>query len=92
MCGNCKGGYEDYCTGNDPYAGYEGAFECMASKAGDVAFVRDSTIGQATSNSSYVPEVRRDCLYLYQGGYVFVPVRLLTGYFKKLEFVCHGIW
>ena len=57
VCGNCRGGYEDYCTGNDPYAGYEGAFQCMASRAGDVAFVRDTTIAQATANSTYNPEV-----------------------------------
>ena len=59
VCENCKGSYEDYCTGNDPFAGYEGAFECVASRGGDVAFVRDSTIRQATMNSTkYNPDVR----------------------------------
>ena len=52
MCENCQGDIETFCTSNDPYAGYEGAFECMASGDGEVAFVRDSTIMQATANTT----------------------------------------
>ena len=53
MCENCegiKGG--SFCTDHDPYAGYDGAFECMASGNGDVAFVRHRTIYQMTANST----------------------------------------
>jgi len=52
VCENCQGDIETFCTSNDPYAGYEGAFECMASGDGEVAFVRDSTIMQATANTT----------------------------------------
>jgi len=58
VCQNCKGIGDNYCTGMDPYSGYEGAFFCMSSGDGDVAFVRDSTIYQAIAhtNSSIRPE------------------------------------
>ena len=60
ICGNCPEGSGDaFCTVNDPFAGYHGAFECMHSGAGDVAFIRDLSLAQATSNSSSgrTPEV-----------------------------------
>ena len=52
VCENCQGDIETFCTSNDPFAGYEGAFECMASANGEVAFVRHTTIGQSTANNS----------------------------------------
>ena len=52
VCDNCKGYGDVFCSDHDPYAGYDGAFNCMASKNGDVAFIRDHTIYQMTSNSS----------------------------------------
>jgi len=47
VCNNCKGKVPQRCTINDPYADYRGAFDCVASGDGDVAFVRNSTIAQA---------------------------------------------
>ncbi|KAK2174910.1 hypothetical protein NP493_768g01007 [Ridgeia piscesae] len=52
ICQNCAGDRHTMCTVNDPYAGYHGAFDCMHKGAGDVAFLRDITVLQATSNSS----------------------------------------
>ena len=52
VCENCKGELSDFCSGNDPYAGYQGAFQCMDSGDGDVAFVRDQTVMSALANST----------------------------------------
>jgi len=51
VCENCKGEYSEFCTGSDPYAGYHGAFQCMDSGDGDVAFVRDETVVSALTDS-----------------------------------------
>ncbi|XP_062988369.1 serotransferrin [Elgaria multicarinata webbii] len=40
LCRLCAG----KCTQNDPYSGYSGAFECLKSGGGDVAFVKDATV------------------------------------------------
>jgi melanoma-associated antigen p97 len=47
VCNNCKGKVPERCTVNDPYADYRGAYDCVASGDGDVAFVRHTTIAQA---------------------------------------------
>ncbi|CAH1784042.1 unnamed protein product [Owenia fusiformis] len=52
VCNLCVGQGEDYCSTNDPFAGYQGAFECVSSGAGDIAFLRENTIEQMTKNSS----------------------------------------
>ncbi|CAD5117088.1 DgyrCDS5901 [Dimorphilus gyrociliatus] len=53
ICKNCdESNKVTYCTDNDKYANYHGAFECMSSKRGDVAFVRDTTITMATGNGT----------------------------------------
>jgi melanoma-associated antigen p97 len=58
VCENCQGDIESFCTINDPYAGYDGAFVCMASGNGDVAFVRHHTLEESsTFNTSWVPDV-----------------------------------
>ncbi|XP_052745065.1 melanotransferrin [Bicyclus anynana] len=45
LCKLCAGGAGVRCTLADPHAGYEGALKCLlADGAGDVAFVRDTTI------------------------------------------------
>jgi len=53
VCKNCAGtDLSVFCTSNDPFANYEGAFNCMAFgegtgnnfKQGDVAFIRHDTI------------------------------------------------
>lgn len=40
MCSLCK----EHCSGSDEYAGFEGAIKCLM-EAGDVAFVKHTTIG-----------------------------------------------
>lgn len=58
VCENCQGGVEDFCTINDPYAGYDGAFTCMASGDGDVAFVRHHTITESSNaNTTWSADV-----------------------------------
>lgn len=57
VCENCAGDINTYCTSNDPFADYNGAFNCMASRVGDVAFVRHTTIAQGTANSTASPTV-----------------------------------
>ena len=60
ICENCKGYGDTFCNQHDPYADYSGAFECMASREGEVAWVRNYTVYQATKNASseHRPEVR----------------------------------
>ncbi|XP_074641603.1 melanotransferrin-like [Tubulanus polymorphus] len=43
-CELCSGKKENYCTSNDTFANYVGAFNCMASGTGDVAFLRAGII------------------------------------------------
>ena len=52
VCELCSGRNEDRCTANDPFADYAGAFECMASKAGDIAFIKETTVQRVTDNST----------------------------------------
>lgn len=40
LCRLCAGN----CDRNDPYAGYAGAFECLKSGGGDVAFLNEATV------------------------------------------------
>lgn len=40
LCRLCSG----KCDWNDPYVGYSGAFECLKSGGGEVAFVNDATV------------------------------------------------
>jgi melanoma-associated antigen p97 len=44
VCENCVGKMDAYCTCNDPYADFPGAFRCMATGHGDVTFVRNTTV------------------------------------------------
>ena len=59
VCKRCSGQPDTFCSCNDPYAGYEGAFFCMASGVGDVTFVRHSTVAEfiANGNSAFVEDV-----------------------------------
>lgn len=46
VCKKCIGKPGDYCTCNDPYADFPGAFNCMASRNGEVTFVRNTTVAE----------------------------------------------
>ena len=63
VCENCQGDIEDFCTANDPFAGYDGAFKCMASNEGEVAFVRHFTVFQSAQNNTWDPDVSVLLLY-----------------------------
>jgi len=61
VCEKCAGlSLETYCTCNDPYGGFAGAFECMASGTGDVAFVRNTTVQEYVKlpNSTLTEQVQ----------------------------------
>ncbi|XP_022703408.1 melanotransferrin-like isoform X2 [Varroa jacobsoni] len=47
MCEICAGRGGDRCSGNDPYANYDGAFRCL-EKDGEIAFLKHTTIHEAT--------------------------------------------
>lgn len=51
-CDICAGKDADKCSFSDPFAGYAGAFKCMADGAGDIAFLKHSTLTQMTSGDS----------------------------------------
>lgn len=57
ICELCSGFLEKKCSTDDPFAGYDGAFKCMSSDAGDVAFLRHDTVSLMAMNSTYRPEV-----------------------------------
>ena len=52
ICKNCQGDPAEFCTSMDPFAGYDGAFKCMASGTGDIAFVRHFTPDVMLKNST----------------------------------------
>lgn len=45
MCALCEGRPGERCSGNDPFAGYQGAIRCLMEK-GQVAFVKHTTLGE----------------------------------------------
>ncbi|XP_014452406.2 ovotransferrin-like isoform X1 [Alligator mississippiensis] len=44
LCFLCKGTGPEKCSSNGPYSGYSGAFQCLRDGAGEVAFVRHTTV------------------------------------------------
>lgn len=53
LCQLCIGRIPgEKCTDADPYSGYEGAFRCLL-EAGDIAFLRHSTIEELTSGPEF---------------------------------------
>ncbi|KAI4460441.1 transferrin [Holotrichia oblita] len=60
LCRECIGKIPGgRCTDADPYAGYEGAFKCLL-EAGDIAFLKHTTIHDLLSPGSAYPGLRAD--------------------------------
>ncbi|KAK9501998.1 hypothetical protein O3M35_012612 [Rhynocoris fuscipes] len=47
------------CTNSDPYAGFTGAFRCLL-EAGEIAFVKHTTVEELTSRKSEFPSLSKD--------------------------------
>ncbi|XP_064601903.1 melanotransferrin-like [Liolophura sinensis] len=56
VCAMCTGVGEEWCSSDDPYAGYDGAFKCLAHGVGDIAWVRDSTVSQMVKSGGFKAE------------------------------------
>ncbi|XP_067131499.1 transferrin 2 [Centruroides vittatus] len=52
MCELCEGKKSNRCSGNNKYANFEGAFNCLLNN-GEVAFLKDSTVREMTSQRNY---------------------------------------
>ncbi|GFR00340.1 ovotransferrin [Trichonephila clavata] len=52
MCDLCAGDKSTRCSGSDPYANFDGAFNCFAN-GGDIAFLKHTTVDEMTSSQSY---------------------------------------
>lgn len=52
MCELCAGDKSTYCSGSDPYANFEGAFQCLINGA-DVAFLKHTTVEEMTESEDY---------------------------------------
>ncbi|XP_021352485.1 melanotransferrin-like isoform X1 [Mizuhopecten yessoensis] len=65
ICKLCTGVLEERCSTSDPYAGYDGAFNCLKSGQGDVAFLRHDTVEMMLANST---EQLQDYSLLCQDG------------------------
>lgn len=50
LCDICAGISKKKCTGVDPYAGFDGAFTCLAKGMGEVAFVKQTTVDEMLSD------------------------------------------
>ncbi|XP_045634665.1 lactotransferrin [Ursus americanus] len=64
LCHLCAGteGNKCACSSREPYFGYSGAFKCLQDGAGDVAFVRDSTVFENLPNKADQNEYELLCL------------------------------
>ena len=93
VCRNCKGDQEDFCTSNDPYAGYHGAFHCMASGNGDVAFVRHLTPQEYVSRLNQTASVSLDVSQESKSSHKWAaaapePFMSMLFLFKDFELLC----
>ncbi|XP_046549141.1 LOW QUALITY PROTEIN: melanotransferrin-like [Haliotis rubra] len=61
VCESCNGAGEERCTTSDPSAGFDGAYNCMASGRGDLTFLRHDTVEMMTSleGSQFTPDTFR---------------------------------
>lgn len=53
MCELCAGEKSIHCSGSDPYANFDGAFNCLVNGGGEVAFLKHSTVDEMTSSENY---------------------------------------
>ena len=61
VCEKCAGlTLETRCTCNDPFGGFSGAIQCLASGTGNVAFVRNTTVSEYAKqpNATLTEDVR----------------------------------
>uniref|UniRef100_A0A0B7BCZ5 Transferrin-like domain-containing protein n=1 Tax=Arion vulgaris TaxID=1028688 RepID=A0A0B7BCZ5_9EUPU len=62
VCNMCTGKNEEFCATSDDYAGYDGAFKCVADGKGQLTFLRHDTIELMSSSANnntqaaYAPE------------------------------------
>ncbi|KFM64915.1 Melanotransferrin, partial [Stegodyphus mimosarum] len=52
MCELCVGDKSTHCSGSDPYANFDGAFNCFINR-GDIAFLKHTTVDEMTSSRDY---------------------------------------
>ncbi|XP_030878094.1 lactotransferrin [Leptonychotes weddellii] len=64
LCRLCAGteGKKCACSAQEPYFGHSGAFKCLQEGAGDVAFVRDSTVFENLPNKADQDKYELLCL------------------------------
>ncbi|KAI5207914.1 Lactotransferrin [Manis pentadactyla] len=64
LCELCKGtgASKCACSSQEPYFGYSGAFKCLEEGAGDVAFVRNSTVFENLPNKADRDQYELLCL------------------------------
>ncbi|XP_072027550.1 melanotransferrin-like [Amphiura filiformis] len=57
LCQLCTGTNDNKCVrnANEPYYGYDGAFRCLVEGAGDVAFVKHTTVSSTLGSSMEFP-------------------------------------
>ena len=48
VCKLCTGQNKEFCTTSDKRAGFDGAFRCVAERAGDLTFLRHDTVQMMT--------------------------------------------
>lgn len=52
MCELCAGQKGTYCSGSDPYANFDGAFQCLVN-GGEVAFLKHTTFDEMSGSEDY---------------------------------------
>ena len=62
VCKLCTGQNNEFCTTSDKRAGFDGAFRCVAERAGDLTFLRHDTVQMMTDpvlnpGTTYIPAV-----------------------------------
>ncbi|KAG1669472.1 Melanotransferrin [Nymphon striatum] len=53
LCAGWRNGRGTHCSGSDLFAGYEGAFKCMADGNGEIAFMTQNAVVEMINNGGY---------------------------------------